>query len=76
VAELAELADGRRLPALEVADEVPAKAVAVGGVLALQVLRPVLAHHLDARLGEGSEVLERHVLRGGDDGHLRAELGS
>ena len=37
---------------LQAADEVPAERVAVDGVLRLEVLRAVLADHLDPRLGE------------------------
>jgi hypothetical protein len=74
VAELAELADARRLPALEVPDEVPAEAVAVLRVLPLEVLCPVLADDLDAGLGQRRHVVDGHVLRGCDDRDLRAEL--
>ena len=72
--ELAELAHGSGLPALEVADEVPAERVAVAGVLGLEILRPVLADHLHAGLGQGGHVLDGDVLRGGHDGHPRADL--
>ena len=57
---------------LQVADEVPAERVAVDGVLRGQVLRAVLAHYLDARLREDREVVDRDVLRRGDDGDARA----
>ena len=55
--ELADPVDHLRLAALEMADEVPAERVAVGGVLRLEVLGAVLADHLDPRLGEGGHVL-------------------
>ena len=50
--ELADPVHDLRLAALEVADEVPAEGVAVGGVLGLQVLGAVLADDLDPGLGE------------------------
>ena len=68
--ELADPVDDLRLAALEVADEVPAEGVAVARVLRLQVLGAVLADHVDAGLGQRGHVLERHVLRGRDDGDL------
>jgi hypothetical protein len=43
-------------------------------VLHTQILGAVLADHLDARLGERREVLDRDVLRRGDDGDRRADL--
>jgi len=43
-------------------------------VLGAQVLRTVLADHLDSRLGERRQVLERDVLRRGDDRDGRADL--
>ena len=55
-------------------DEVPAERVAVGRVLLLQVLRAVLAHDLDSSLGQDRHVLQGDVLRGRDDGHVRAHL--
>jgi hypothetical protein len=57
-----------------VADEVPAERVAVSVVLRAEVLRPVLADHLDAGLGERGQVVERDVLRGGDDRDARTDL--
>ena len=60
--ELARPVHDLRLPALEVADEVPAEGVAVLGVLRLQILRPVLADHLDTGLGEDCHVGEGDVL--------------
>src|SRR5439155_27229696 len=74
VAELADAVDDLRLPALQVADEVPAEGVAVGRVLRLQVLRAVLADDLYAGLGQNGHLLERHVLRRGDHGHAWADL--
>jgi hypothetical protein len=74
VAELAELADGGRLAALQVADEVPAEGVPVDVVLRAEVLRAVLAHHLDAGLGERGQVVDGHVLRRGNDGDRGADL--
>jgi hypothetical protein len=75
VAQLADRVHGLRLAALEVADEVPAESVAVAGVLHLQVLGPVLADDLDARLGQDRQLVEREVLRRGDHGHSgRARL--
>src|SRR5207248_3256000 len=72
--ELAQLVDRLRLAALEMPDEVPAEGVAVARVLGLEVLRAVLAHDLDSGLGERAELLDGHVLRRGDDRHLRAQL--
>ena len=43
-------------------------------MLRLEVLRPVLADDLDPGLGEHGHLLERDVLRGGDDGDPRADL--
>jgi hypothetical protein len=74
VAQLAELAHERRLAALEVADEVPAKGVAVALVLGAEVLGAVLADDLHAGLGQCGHVLQRDVLRRGDDGHVRPDL--
>src|SRR5207302_674635 len=54
VAELADLAHERRLPALEMADEVPPEGVAVDVVLRPQALGAVLAHHPDPRGAERS----------------------
>ena len=52
------------------------KDVAVARVLRLQVLRPVLADHLDPGLDQHGQVLHRDVLGGGDDRHLGAELAA
>ena len=62
------------LAALQVADEVPAEGVAVGGVLRLEVLRAVLADHLDPGPGQRGHVLNRQVLGGCDDRHVRADF--
>ena len=75
VAELTQLAHRLRLAALQVADEVPAEAVAVARVLRLEILRAVLAHDLHARGGERVELVHRDVLRRRDDGHRRPDLG-
>ena len=64
---LHERQDLRDLAALHVADEVPGEAVAVRGVLGLEVLGAVLADARDAGVGERAEVLERDVLRRRDD---------
>jgi hypothetical protein len=40
----------------------------------VEILGAVLAHHLDARLGQRGQVLERDVLRRGDDGDVGADL--
>ena len=74
VDELADAVHELGLAALEVADEVPAERVAVGGVLRLEVLRAVLADDLDPRLGQRGHVLHRHVLGGCDDRHVRADF--
>jgi hypothetical protein len=57
-----------------VADEVPAKGVAVAVVLGAEVLGAVLADDLDAGLGQRGHVLQRDVLRRRDDGHVRPDL--
>ena len=67
---LHEREDLRDLAALHVADEVPGEAIAVLGVLGLEVLRAVLADPRDAGLDECAEVLERDVLRRRDDLHV------
>ena len=55
--ELAQLVHDLGLVRLQVPDEVPAEGVAVERVLALEVLRAVLPHDLDAGLRE-----RRHLL--------------
>jgi hypothetical protein len=57
-----------------VADEVPAKRVLVARVLRLEVLRAVLAHDRDAGLPKKLHVVERDVLRRGDDGDTGTDL--
>jgi hypothetical protein len=57
-----------------VPDEVPAEGVAVAVLLRLQVLRAILAKDLDAGLGQSGQVLERDVLRRGDDRDVRPDL--
>jgi hypothetical protein len=57
------------------ADEVPPEGVAVAGVLRLQVLGPVLPHHLDPGLGQHGEVIGLDVFRRGDDGDVRPDVG-
>ena len=52
--ELADAVHDLRLVRLQVPDEVPAERVAVLGVLALEVLRAVLADDLDPGLDEHS----------------------
>jgi hypothetical protein len=74
MAELAELAHERRLPALEVPDEVPPEGVGVPRVLYLQVLGAVFAHDLDARVRQCGQVLERDVLGRDDDRDVGADL--
>jgi hypothetical protein len=65
------------LAALQLADEVPGQ-LGVRGRLGLEVLRAVLASQRDAGLGQRADVLERDVLRRGEDldagAHLRAHL--
>jgi len=56
------------------ADEVPAKGIAVAPVLRLQVLGAVLTDDLDARLREPGQVLERDVLRRDDNRDVRPDL--
>jgi hypothetical protein len=75
VNELADRAHGLRLPALEVADEVPAEFVAVPGMLGLEILGPVLADDVDPGLGQDPQLLFGDVLRRGDDGDGRSDLG-
>ena len=50
-------------------DEVPAKGIRVQLMLRLEVLGAVLADDLDPGLGEDGHLLERDVLRRGDDRH-------
>ena len=74
MAELADRSDRLRLPALEVADEVPAERIAVARVLRLEILRTVLADDLDAGVDEQLQLVHRDVLRRNDDGDRSAEL--
>ena len=64
------------LAALELADEVPAQ-LGVRGRLRLEVLGAVLARERDPGRGERADLLQRHVLDGGEDlgpfGELRAD---
>jgi len=62
-----ELAD---LAALEMADEVPGERAGVRLRLGHEVLGAVLAHQLDAGLGEHRELLDRHVLDRREDLHV------
>jgi hypothetical protein len=43
-------------------------------VLGLEVLCAVLADHLDSRLGEEAELVDRDVLRRDDDRDIRTDL--
>ena len=63
------------LAALQLPDEVP-RQLGVRGRLGLQVLRAVLAGQRDAGLRERADVLQRQVLGGGEDLHVRADLGA
>ena len=72
--ELAEAVHDLHLVRLQVPDEVPAEGVAVARVLALEILRSVLAHHLDTGLCEGAQVVRGDVLRRDDDRDVRADL--
>ena len=74
VAQLAQRIDGLRLPALQVADEVPAERSAVARVLRLEVLRAVLSDDLDARVDENPQLVDREVLRRDDDRHCGPNL--
>jgi hypothetical protein len=74
VDELADPVDDLRLAALEMADEVPAKSVAVDVVLGGEILGSVLADHLDPRRRQRGHVVDRHVLRRRDHGDLGADL--
>ena len=74
MAELAQFAHKRRLAALKMADEMPAEGVAVAVVLGPQVLGAVLADDLDAGFRQRGQVVERDVLRRGDDGDVRPDL--
>ncbi len=62
------------LAALKLADEVPREQVAVGLLLGQQLLRPVLAHQLDARLRQCRQVIGLHVLHRGEHLDLGADL--
>src|SRR4029453_13436212 len=66
--------DALCLAALQMADEVPAERVAVRGVLGLEILGSVLAHDVDPSLGPDRHLLWGPVLRGRDDGYVRADL--
>ena len=72
--ELACCIHDLRLAALQMTDEMPPERIAVVGVLHLEVLRAVLPHDLDARVGEQLELVERQVLRGDDDSDAGADL--
>ena len=72
--ELADPVHDLHLVRLQVTDEVPAEGVAVGGVLALEILSAVLADDLDSGLDENGHLLDGHVLRGDDDGDAVADL--
>ena len=74
--ELAQLGDVPRLAGLEVADEVPAEAVAVALVLRREILGAILADDLHPALAERVHLLGRDVLRRDDDRHVRAHLGA
>ncbi len=67
--ELADLVHNLDLVRLQMADEVPPECIAVGRVLALEVLCSVFANDLDAGAGECGHLLERDVLRRHDDRH-------
>ena len=56
------------------ADEVPAKGVAIALVLRLEVLGAVLTDDLDAGFRERGQVFECDVLRRGDDRDIRTDL--
>jgi hypothetical protein len=73
--ELTDAVYRLRLAALEVADEVPPKRVAVERVLRLEVLRSILADHLHPGLCQDAQFLRRDVLRRRDDRDARADLG-
>ena len=72
--ELAGCIHDLRLAALQMTDEVPPERVAVAGVFRLEILRAVLPHHVDARVGEQLELVERQVLRGDDDRDAGTDL--
>jgi hypothetical protein len=44
-------------------------------MLGLEILGPVLADDVDAGLGEDAQLVRRYVLRCGDDGDGRPDLG-
>src|SRR3954470_19079431 len=69
VDELHERDDLAHLAALELADEVPAEAVAMGGTLLLELLGAVLAEQRDAGLRQRAEVVGLDVLHGGEQLH-------
>ena len=71
VDELAQLVHDLGLVRLQVPDEMPAEGPAVEVVLALEVLRAVLPHHLDAGFRERRHLLCGHVLGRDDDCHVR-----
>ena len=74
--ELADPVHDLHLVRLQVTDEVPAEDVAVGGVLALEILSAVLSDDLYSGLDENRHLLDGHVLRGDDDADAVADLGS
>src|SRR5437763_172488 len=74
--QLADPVDDLGLPALEVTDEMPAERVTVEGVLRLEVLSAVLAHHLDAGLGERRHPFDGDVFGGRYDRDPVADLGT
>jgi hypothetical protein len=74
--ELTEVGYILGLAGLEVADEVPVKAIPETLVLDGQVLSAVLAHHFNAGLGEELHRLQVRVLRRRDDGDPGADFGA
>ncbi len=62
-------------PALELADEVPFEELAVCGDLLLELLRAVLAHQANARLGEPRQLVGGEVLDRREDLHLALRVG-
>jgi hypothetical protein len=76
VDELAEPVDDLRLVRLQVSDEVPVERVAEVGVLALEVLRAVLADDLDPGFDEDRQVRRCDVLGRGDDRDPFADFAS
>src|SRR5439155_22649775 len=74
VDELAHLAHRLCLAALEMADELPAKHVAIGAVFRYEILEFVFADDRDSGVCENRHVFDGDVVRRGHDRHAGADL--